>query len=42
MVMIAIRQQMLVSLTFDHRVVDGETGAKFLALYQDVAQGYTT
>ena len=40
--MIAIRRQMLVSLTFDHRVVDGETGAKFLALYRDIAQGYTT
>lgn len=38
--MIAIRHQMLVSLTFDHRVIDGETGAKFLAYYQEVAKNY--
>ena len=38
--MLAVRQTMQVSLTFDHRVVDGETGAKFLALYRETATGY--
>ena len=33
--MIAIRPQMLASLTFDHRVIDGEVGAKFLASFRD-------
>jgi len=39
--MLAVRQQMLVSLTFDHRVVDGEVGAKFLATYRDIAQEFS-
>ena len=39
--MLAVRQTMLVSLTFDHRVIDGETGAKFLAAYRDLAQEFT-
>ena len=38
--MLAVRQTMLVSLTFDHRVIDGETGAKFLASYRDIAQEF--
>ena len=38
--MIAIRHQVLVSLTFDHRLIDGEMGAKFLALYKSIAEGY--
>ena len=38
--MIAVRHQMLVSLTFDHRVIDGETGAKFLASYREIAENY--
>ena len=38
--MIAVRHQMLVSLTFDHRVIDGETGAKFLASYRELAENY--
>ncbi len=38
--MLAVRQTMLVSLTFDHRVVDGEMGAKFLATYRDIAQEF--
>ena len=37
---LAVRQTMLVSLTFDHRVVDGEMGAKFLATYRDIAQEF--
>ena len=28
---IALRQTLTLSLTFDHRVVDGEQGARFLA-----------
>ncbi len=39
--MLAVRQTMLVSLTFDHRVVDGEMGAKFLAAYRDIAQEFS-
>lgn len=39
--MLAVRQRMLVSLTFDHRVVDGEVGAKFLATYRDIAQEFS-
>ena len=38
--MLAVRQTMLVSLTFDHRVVDGEMGARFLATYRDIAQEF--
>ena len=38
--MIAVRHQMLVSLTFDHRVIDGETGAKFLDSYRELAENY--
>lgn len=39
--MLAVRQTMLVSLTFDHRVVDGEMGARFLATYRDLAQEFS-
>lgn len=39
--MIAVRQMLQVSLTFDHRVIDGETGAKFLAAYREIAQGFS-
>ena len=38
---LAVRQTTLVSLTFDHRVVDGEMGAKFLAAYRDIAQEFS-
>ena len=38
--MIAIRPQMMVSITFDHRVVDGEVGAKFLAAMKDCLENY--
>ena len=38
--MIAIRHQALISLTFDHRLVDGEAGAKFLALFKERAENY--
>lgn len=38
--MIAIRPQMLVSLTFDHRVIDGEGGAKYLACLRDELEGF--
>ncbi|MDE3269803.1 MAG: dihydrolipoamide acetyltransferase family protein [Pseudomonadota bacterium] len=38
--MIAIRHQALISLTFDHRLVDGEAGARFLALFKERAENY--
>lgn len=39
--MIAIRPMMLMSITFDHRVIDGEQGAKFLAKIKDVLENFT-
>lgn len=36
--MIAIRPMVQVGLTFDHRVVDGEGGARFLATFQELAE----
>ena len=40
--MIGIRPQMMASLTFDHRVIDGEIGAKFLAAMKDALENYDT
>ena len=39
--MIGIRPQMMISLTFDHRVVDGEGGAKFLAHIKNTLENYS-
>lgn len=39
--MIAIRPMMLMSLTFDHRVIDGEGGAKYLATLKEIIENYT-
>jgi pyruvate dehydrogenase E2 component (dihydrolipoamide acetyltransferase) len=39
--MIAIRPLVQVGLTFDHRVVDGEGGAKFLATFKELAETMT-
>lgn len=38
--MIAIRPMMLMSLTFDHRVIDGEGGAKYLATLKEIIENY--
>ncbi len=38
--MIAIRPMMYMSLTFDHRVIDGEGGAKYLATLKDIIESY--
>ena len=38
---IVIRPIMLVSLTFDHRVVDGEGGAMYLAAYKKILESYS-
>ena len=35
---IGIGHKMMVSLTFDHRVIDGETGAKFLKRYKEILE----
>ncbi|SME94242.1 dihydrolipoamide acetyltransferase family protein [Pseudobacteriovorax antillogorgiicola] len=40
--MIAIRPQMMASLTFDHRVIDGEVGAKYLAAMKEALENYDT
>lgn len=37
---IAIRPMMMMSLTFDHRVVDGEGGAKYLATIKEIIENY--
>ncbi|MBC7658185.1 MAG: 2-oxo acid dehydrogenase subunit E2 [Chitinophagaceae bacterium] len=39
--MIAIRPMMLMSLTFDHRAIDGEGGAKYLATLKRIIENYT-
>lgn len=39
--MIAIRPQMMASLTFDHRVIDGEGGAKWLASFKSILENYS-
>ena len=39
--MIAIRPQMLASLTFDHRVIDGEGGSKFLACFKENLESFS-
>ncbi len=38
---IEIRPLMMVSLTFDHRVVDGEGGAKYLAAFKEIAENFS-
>ncbi|MGE0173054.1 MAG: dihydrolipoamide acetyltransferase family protein [Oligoflexales bacterium] len=38
--MIGIRPLMMVSLTFDHRVVDGEGGARYLATLKKILESY--
>lgn len=38
--MIAIRPMMMMSLTFDHRVIDGEGGAKYLATLKNIIENY--
>lgn len=38
--MIAVRPLMQISLTFDHRVIDGEGGAKYLATLKSILENY--
>ena len=38
--MIAIRPMMYAGLTFDHRVIDGEGGSKFLARYKQILESF--
>ncbi|RYZ58594.1 MAG: 2-oxo acid dehydrogenase subunit E2 [Proteobacteria bacterium] len=38
--MIAIRPMMMMSLTFDHRAIDGEGGAKYLATLKEIIENY--
>ncbi len=38
--MIAIRPMMFAGLTFDHRVIDGEGGSKFLARYKNLLENF--
>ncbi len=38
--MIAVRPMMYMSLTFDHRVIDGEGGSKFLATLKEIIESY--
>jgi 2-oxoglutarate dehydrogenase E2 component (dihydrolipoamide succinyltransferase) len=38
--MITIRPQMMASLTFDHRVIDGEGGALWLASFKQILENY--
>jgi len=37
---IAIRPMMNISITFDHRLIDGEMGAKFLQRVSQLLSGY--
>ena len=39
--MIGVRPQMMASLTFDHRVIDGEVGAKYLAAMKECLENYS-
>lgn len=39
--MIAIRPMCMIGLTFDHRVIDGEGGAKYLATLKNILENYT-
>ncbi len=39
--MIAVRPVMQISLTFDHRVIDGEAGAKYLATLKNILENYS-
>ncbi len=38
--MIAVRPMMYMSLTFDHRVIDGEGGSKYLATLKEIIENY--
>ena len=38
---IVIRPMMMASLTFDHRVIDGEGGAKWLAEFKRILENWT-
>ena len=38
---ITIRPVMLISLTFDHRIVDGEGGANYLATLKQILENYS-
>lgn len=38
--MVAIRPMMMMSLTFDHRAIDGEGGAKYLATLKEIIENY--
>lgn len=39
--MIAIRPMVQIGLTFDHRIIDGEAGARFLATYKQILESYS-
>ncbi|MFW7380460.1 MAG: dihydrolipoamide acetyltransferase family protein [Oligoflexus sp.] len=39
--MIGIRPQMLASLTFDHRVIDGEGGSRYLATFKEILENFS-
>ncbi len=39
--LIGIRPMMIAGLTFDHRVVDGEAGARFLATFRDILENFS-
>lgn len=39
--MIAIRPLVQIGLTFDHRIIDGEGGARYLASLRDILEGYS-
>ena len=38
---IVIRPMMMASLTFDHRVIDGEGGAMWLAEYKKILENWS-
>ncbi|MCX6119817.1 MAG: dihydrolipoamide acetyltransferase family protein [Proteobacteria bacterium] len=38
---IVVRPMMMASLTFDHRVIDGEGGAMWLATYKEILENWT-
>jgi 2-oxoglutarate dehydrogenase E2 component (dihydrolipoamide succinyltransferase) len=39
--MIAIRQIMILSLSYDHRVIDGALAGKFLHKVKEILENYT-
>jgi pyruvate/2-oxoglutarate dehydrogenase complex dihydrolipoamide acyltransferase (E2) component len=38
---IAIRQMMFVSLSYDHRIIDGAMAASFLHRYREALEGFS-